>query len=92
MEEVVVEAGRPLFRLFYYIFRGVLWLAWDLSIQMIGWSVGWFVLRLLTFGHLPNYKFSEQNIASFGQALFIELFGVFIIGLITFLSYGLAFQ
>jgi len=40
MEEVVTEAGRPLFRLFYYIFRGLLWLAWDLSIKIIGWSIG----------------------------------------------------
>ena len=92
MEEVVAEAGRPLFRLFFYIFRGILWLAWDLSIQIIGWSVGWFFLRVISIGNFPKYKVSEQENAPFGQALLVELLGIAIIGFITMLLYGLAFQ
>ncbi|MBO9492049.1 hypothetical protein J7384_16935 [Endozoicomonas sp. G2_1] len=92
MEEVVAEAGRPLFRLFYYIFRLILWLAWDLSVQIIGWSVGWFFLRIITIGNFPKYLVTEQERAPFGQALLVELVGLAIIGFITLVLYGLAFQ
>jgi len=91
MEEVVAEAGRPLLRLFYYIGRGLLWLAWDLSIVIIGWSIGWGALRIITLGKYPQHKFLEQNKASTWQAILIELFGIGILGLAVFILYGLAF-
>ncbi|WP_448548326.1 hypothetical protein [Thalassotalea fusca] len=91
MEEIAAEAGRPIIRLFFYIFRGVLWLAWDLSFHIIGWSVGWFFLRILTAGTFPKYRISEQEVAPFGLALLVELFGLVILGLITLFLYGLAF-
>jgi len=92
MEEVVAEAGRPLLRLFYYIFRGLLWLAWDLSIEIIGWSIGWGALRVITLGKYPHYQFSEQDKAPPWQAILIELFGIGILSLTVFALYGLAFQ
>lgn len=92
MEEVVAEAGRPLFRLFFYICRGILWLAWDLSLQIIGWSVGWFFLRVITVGNFPKYQVAEQKSAPIWQAILIELCGIAIIGFITMVMYGLAFQ
>jgi len=92
MEEIVTEVGRPLVRLFFYIFRGILWLAWDLSVQIIGWGVGWFFLRILTIGNFPKYQISDQENSPFWQAILIELFGIAIIGFITMVLYGLAFQ
>lgn len=92
MEDVVAEAGRPLFRLFYYIFRGLLWLAWDVSIEMIGWSIGWGVLRIITFGKYPQYQITEQEKAPLWQTILIEFFGIGILSLTVFVLYGLAFQ
>ncbi len=91
MEEVVAEAGRPLFRLFYYIFRGLLWLAWDLSVEIISWSIGWGILRIITFGKYPQYQFSEQDKASPWQAILIEFFGIAILSLTVLTLYRLAF-
>ena len=92
MEEVVTEAARPLLRLFFYIFRGILWLAWDLSVQTIGWSVGWCFLRIITVGNFPKHKISEQKNAPLRLSLLVEFLGIAIIGFITIVFYRLAFQ
>lgn len=92
MEEIVTEAGRPLYRLFYYFIRVLLWLAWDLSVQIIGWSIGWFMLRVMTIGYFPKYRWSEQGKAPLWLALAIEFFGLSILGLLTMGLYQLAFQ
>ncbi|WP_019027697.1 hypothetical protein [Colwellia piezophila] len=92
MEDVVAEAGRPLFRLCYYLFRGLLWLAWDLSIKIIAWSIGWGMLRFITVGRYPKHKFSEQNKASFWQAVFIEFIGLGLLGLVVLSFSNLAFH
>jgi len=92
MEEVVTEAGRPFFRLFYYIFRGLLWLAWDLSIEIIGWTIGWIILRMVTIGKYPQFQLSEQDKVPLWQALSIEFLGVSALGLTVVTFYSLAFQ
>jgi hypothetical protein len=61
---------------FVGILRGLWWLAWDFCVEIIGWSIGWLVLRLITFGQFPSEPLGGVDQASFGRALFVEVVGL----------------
>lgn len=62
--------------IFVGILRVVWWLAWDFCIQTIGWSIGWFVLRIITIGRFPQESLGEVDQANTLLALLVELLGL----------------
>ena len=38
------------------VLRVLWWLAWDVCVQTVGWSIGWCVLRVLTLGRYPEER------------------------------------
>lgn len=69
------------------ILRALWWLAWDFCVETIGWSIGWLMLRLVTFGRFPDEPLSGVDQASTGVALFVQLVGLgTLAGFIWFLS------
>jgi hypothetical protein len=71
------------------IARVVLWLAWDLCLEIIGWSIGWVVCRTLTFGHWPKAKYSEMATLDSTEALVVELIGLGTLALLIAVLSGL---
>jgi hypothetical protein len=57
------------------LLRLLWWLAVDLCIETIAWSVGWCVLRVLTLGRYPGERLGEFDAASGGTALLVVLVG-----------------
>ena len=82
---------RPIARLVLIIARALWWLGWEFFVQTIGWSIGWPIWRLLTFGRFPDTGFRDLNETSWGAALLVELTGLgalalVICGLVSYVS------
>jgi hypothetical protein len=80
-----IELFRPLATVAQFLWRVVLWLAWDFALHMVAWSVGWCVCRALTFGQLPYAKIGDLEDASWSITVFIELLGVTTIFAVAYL-------
>ncbi len=72
MVEGVEWLARPL----NMLLRMLLWLCWELCVEIICWSIGWVVCRTLTFGKLPNVKLSEIDSLHWAEALVVEMIGL----------------
>lgn len=87
MEEVASESLKPIARLFLAIVRGLIWLAWELMIQTIGWSIGWVICRVISFGYFPKEKVSELDSTPVTVAFVVEIIGL---AFLCFLAYWLS--
>jgi hypothetical protein len=58
------------------LLRLLWWLAVDLCIETIAWSVGWCVLRLLTLGRCPRERLGEFDTANGVTQLLVLLLGL----------------
>jgi ABC-type phosphate transport system permease subunit len=58
------------------LLRALWWLAWEICVQTVGWSMGWCVLRLLTLGHYPEERLGGVDDASTGTAFLVEGVGL----------------
>ena len=65
--EILELAARPVFLLA----RFLLWLAWDLVVLTIAWSIGWPVWRALTLGRFPHVGISEYEASGTGEAFLV---------------------
>ena len=45
------------------VLRVLWWLAWDVCVQTVGWSIGWCVLRVLTLGRYPAERLGGVDAA-----------------------------
>ena len=61
---------------FVGVLRALWWLAWDFCVETVGWSVGWLMLRLITFGQFPREPLSGVEQASTALSLFVEAVGL----------------
>ena len=81
MEEILAEGFfKPVLRLLLGFLRILQFLAWDLFVSCVGWSVGWFFLRLITVGKFPSERLGDQHVCSFVKAMFVEFIGLAVIG------------
>jgi hypothetical protein len=58
-------------RSLFLIARCLLWLAWDFLFLTIAWSVGWPMVRLLSFGRFPHSGFREYDESGTGEAFLV---------------------
>lgn len=58
------------------VLRALWWLAWDLCVQTVGWSIGWCVLRVLTLGRYPRERLGGLDDARTGTAWAVEIVGL----------------
>ena len=76
MEELVEGIFRPIVKLILLVLRFLQFLAWDLLVTHVGWSIGWFFYRTITLGHFPNEGLDDLDNCSWGKALIVELTGL----------------
>jgi hypothetical protein len=76
---------------FFWVLRAIWFLGWDVGVRGIGWWVGWHVLRMLTLGRYPSTILQDQDGASWGEWLLVELFGLALIGATLALLWGRAY-
>ncbi|MGH1540536.1 MAG: hypothetical protein ACRBHB_08950 [Arenicella sp.] len=87
MEDVADGLLKPVLKLILLLLRGLQFLAWDLFIESIGWTIGWYFYRIVTLGRYPAEGRSEQDETYWAKALFIEATGLLVLaGLIALLS------
>jgi hypothetical protein len=63
------------------VLRVLWWLAWEVCIQTVGWSVGWCVLRIVTLGRFPQERFGGVDDAEKGTAILVEIVGLVVLAL-----------
>lgn len=85
MEDIVEGSVNIFLRAVYWLSRALLWLAWDLCVEIIGWSIGWVLFRILTLGFFPKQHITEQEKAPWFTAIFVELTGLLF--LLAFVAY-----
>jgi hypothetical protein len=78
---------RALLRMVLGLLRALLFIGWDLLFEQVGWFVGWFFYRVISFGRFPEQQLSEQDRASTGTAILVEFTGL---GLLALAIYGLS--
>lgn len=82
MIEVEDLVLRPLARVALVVARALWWLSWEFFVETIGWSIGWPIWRLLTFGRFPDAGFRDQGEAPLWTALLVELTGLAALALV----------
>lgn len=70
------------------LLRAAWWLGWSLGVELIGWSIGWVVLRVLTLGRYPVEPLDAQEQASEGWAACVELLGLLVLGAVIWCLVG----
>jgi hypothetical protein len=58
------------------VLRALWWLAWDVWVQTVGWSIGWCVLRVLTLGRYPRERLGGVDEAATGTSVVVEAVGL----------------
>ena len=71
---------RGLLRLILWLLRVLWWLAWEVGVEGIGWSIGWVVCRMLTLGHYPRVGIGQQDALPWPEALLVEITGLAVLG------------
>lgn len=74
--------------IFEAVLRFLWWLLRGLLQEMVLWSVGWATLKLLTFGHCPDHRFSENDSAGRGTRFLVMATGAFVLGAAVWLVAG----
>lgn len=79
MVELAETFVRPVLGIVLAILRGLLWLGWEVGFHIIGWTVGWVVCKIVTFGHLPDAAYSDVDNVDFWVALTIQIIGLLVL-------------
>ena len=82
MDDLLEELFKGLLRGASLIVRFLVWLLWGCCFEIIGWFVGWPVLRALTFNKFPTQKITEYEHAQNLTAFMVCMFGLAILVLI----------
>ena len=56
--------------------------------ETIGWSIGWFVLRVITLGRFPSEPLGGVDQAGTGLALLVEIVGLVTLASVIWLLSG----
>ena len=67
------------------VLRALWWLAWDFGVETIGWSIGWGFYRGVSAGRFPRERLGEQDEASVGVALLVQVTGLLLLALAIWL-------
>jgi len=89
MEELVDGIFRPIFKLILWVLRILQFIAWDLLVSYVGWSIGWFFYRTITFGRFPSEGLGELDNCSCSKAVLVEFTGLAILAGAILLISGL---
>ncbi len=81
----MVDGVELLFRPLMMLGRFLLWLVWELFVEMFAWSIGWAVCRTITFGTWPKARFNEQETLYWWEAAIVEMIGFAAIFLLIYL-------
>ena len=85
MEEFVAEGLlRTILRLLQGILRVVLFIAWDLMIEVVAWYAGWCLLRVVSLATYPKENISEYENASTSTAIIVVIAGFVLLGSLFF--------
>ncbi len=80
MEELAEVLIRPIAKLISGILRVLNFLAFELYIEWVGWTIGWFFYRSVSFGQFPSESLNELCQASFCKIVIVEFTGLAILG------------
>lgn len=63
------------------VLRLLWWLAWELMVETIGWTIGWFFWRMVSLGRFPAEGLGEQEAAPWTTHLALQVTGLALLGL-----------
>ncbi|KRA74507.1 hypothetical protein ASD78_13670 [Lysobacter sp. Root667] len=81
IDEVDDFLFRPIARFALIVARALWWLSRELLVETVGWSIGWLIWRLLSFGRFPDTGFGDLEQTSGWAALLVEFTGLAAIAL-----------
>ena len=78
-----VDLLRPLL----WLARGLWWLGFDFMVRTVGWTIGWLIWRLFTFGRFPDTGIRELDETVLWASILVEITGLAVLaGAIWWLS------
>ena len=66
-------------RIVLAVLRALLFIGWDLLFEVVGWTIGWPVYRVLSFGRFPKEHIRNHEAASWFTCLVVDLTGLAIL-------------
>ena len=76
MDELIEAFVRLLARVGAGAAKAVIWLAWEISIELVAWSVGWATLRVATLGHWPACGIKDYDSVEWPTRLVVLFVGI----------------
>lgn len=81
----MIDSAEWLVRPIVLLARFLLWLAWELCIEIICWAIGWVVCRTFTVGKFPSVGLNEIESLDWTEALVVEIVGFATLLLVIYL-------
>lgn len=72
----MIDGLELLFRPLVMLGRFLLWLVWELFIEVVAWAIGWVVCKAISFGRWPKVKFNERENLDWAEASIVLSVGV----------------
>lgn len=76
MLDVADDLVRPVARLGLAVLRALWWLSWELWLESVSWTIGWFTCRAVSLGRVPSVALGDRESAGTGEALVVHLSGM----------------
>lgn len=76
MLDVADDLVRPVARFALAVLRALWWLSWELWLESVSWTVGWFTCRAVSLGRVPSVALGDRESAGTGEALVVHLAGI----------------
>ncbi|MEQ3722860.1 hypothetical protein [Alcanivorax sp.] len=75
-------------RILVKVLRALLFIGWNLLFEVVGWTIGWPVWRILTLGKFPKEHIRNHEDAPWATSLIVDLTGLAILaGIVAWLSH-----
>lgn len=76
MEEIIEGPIKFVARILLLIFRGIIWLTWEMMCERLLWYLGWPAVRTVTLGTFPKESFNETDKATLLVHLTVAFIGL----------------
>ena len=77
----MLEAAEVIARPALWVARALWWLGWDFCVRTVGWSIGWPIWRLATWGSFPETGFRDIDETADWAIILVDLTGLAVLAI-----------
>lgn len=79
MEDLFEQIFKPIIRFSIGFLRLLLFIGWELMVEIIGRTIGWGFYRIISLGRFPKKRLNELEEATFLVKLLVEMTGLLLL-------------